>query len=128
MFALDTQTSNPIPIERLYTIHETMSFSVVSSDSSTYHSLSDGSRRSSRELHLSVSRPTSARIFIFSLWATNWLLAHAAVGLILLTIRNEEYYPGDSPALAVLAILLAIPRLRESMPDDPGLDGVLIGE
>ncbi|VDB87493.1 unnamed protein product [Peniophora sp. CBMAI 1063] len=126
MFALDTQSSTPIPIEALHTIHETMSFSIASSDSSTYHALSDGSRRSSRELRLSVSRPTSARIFIFSLWATNWLLAHAAVGLILLTVRNEEYHPGDSPALAVLAILLAIPRLREAMPDGPGLDGVLI--
>ncbi|KAI0315808.1 hypothetical protein OF83DRAFT_1061455 [Amylostereum chailletii] len=126
MYAVNHETNTTIPIQRLKTIAETTSFSVSSSDTATYHGLADGHRRPSREIMLKVQRPAGSQTFALLLWATNWMLTHISVGLIVMALKHADCRQADSPALAVLAILLAIPKLRESMPDDPGLDGVLI--
>ena len=57
------------------------------------------------------------------MFAVNWMLAHATIGFLLLAMHAER--SSRVPLLLVMTfvILLAIPQIRNSMPDAPGYDG-----
>lgn len=103
----------------------TSSFVISSSDVSGYVETGDDSDSQSprRELDLRISRPGGARAFALFMFAVNWMLAHATIGFMLLALHAE--HSRRVPLLLGMnfVILLAIPQIRNSMPDAPGYDG-----
>jgi len=86
----------------------------------------DNAQRASRDIDMRVARPASAQIITLFLFTLNWILAHSTIGLVVLCRRTEKIQPVLKYLLSVGAIILAIPQLRNTMPDAPGFDGVLI--
>lgn len=142
-------TSNTtIPIQKLATIDQVSSFVIESVDVETYEAVSsptstttttsgstDGVQTTqipTRDIDLYVSRPAQARAFTLLLFALSWFLAHATLLCVYLARKCSTYRTTRSakPILkhlgGSLMVLLAIPQLRNAMPDAPGYDGVLI--
>jgi len=116
----------PIPMTALTTMKITSSFAISPTDVESYMNTSDKSYGPSRDITLVITRPPEARLFALLLFGTSWMLAHATMGLVVLAWVQK----GEERVLRYLVldfvILLAIPQLRNAMPDAPGFDGVLI--
>jgi len=101
----------------------TSSFLVETTDIESYSSLPDGAQELSRDIDMRVSRPSEARAFALLIFAVSWMLTHVAICHVILA----RMFTGVNPILKHLvstgAILVALPQLRKSMPDAPGLDG-----
>lgn len=86
-------------------------------------SSSDSEQLPSRDLELAIVRPGEARFFALVLFGLSWMLAHATVAYVALAWKTE----GRDAVVRYLAFslvsLLAIPGLRNAMPDAPGYDG-----
>ncbi|TFK52418.1 hypothetical protein OE88DRAFT_1401144 [Heliocybe sulcata] len=109
--AVNSDTNENIPIQKLATIELTSNFYIVSSDLPVYTNVSDGSVTTvpSREIDLKIRRPTDARTYT----------------LVYLAWKSPQM-PLLKRLLSIFAILLIIPQLRNTMPDAPGFDGILI--
>lgn len=120
-----TNTSEPMSITRLLTIKDTSSFIVSSTDALSYvlSTSSDGEQLPSRDLEVAIVRPGEARFFALMLFGVNWMLAHATAAYVALAWKTK----GSDSVLRYVAFclvtLLAIPGIRNSMPDAPGYDG-----
>ncbi|OJA09410.1 hypothetical protein AZE42_03076 [Rhizopogon vesiculosus] len=116
-----------IPIQKLHTIDQVTSFLVASSDMDSYQNTPNGTQVPTRDLDLWVQRPGQAQTFAFVLFAISWMLTHVTIGHVLLARRLIDTTPKIKHLISTFAILLAIPQLRNSMPDSPGFDdGALI--
>ncbi|KAF8627496.1 hypothetical protein AX17_006307 [Amanita inopinata Kibby_2008] len=115
-----------LPIQKLATIVDTSSFSIETIDIESYSTSPDRMQEPSRDFDMYIRRSNDARCFALILFTVNWLLAHITVGHVLLAKRHQETGPILKHLLSAGAILIAIPQIRNSMPDAPGLDGVLI--
>ena len=117
-------TSENVPIVRLLTITDTASFIVSPSDSESYIIATSGSAHlPSRDLELGIARPGEARFFALMLFGVNWMLSHSTTAYVALAWKTQ----GTESVLRYLALcivtLLAIPGIRNAMPDAPGFDG-----
>ena len=116
-----------LPIRRLATIPTTTSFNIDTLDTESYSTLPNtqkaGQVTVSRDIDLRVSRPSEARVFTFLLFVASWIFAHTNIGLVILARRLTKARSIFKFVVAAGLILLAIPQIRNSMPDAPGLDG-----
>ncbi|KAH7915858.1 hypothetical protein BJ138DRAFT_880946 [Hygrophoropsis aurantiaca] len=115
-----------VPIRKLATLDQVSSFLVKSTDVDSYENSLNGTQMPSRDIDLEVRRPGQARAFTLLLWGISWMLTHVTIGHVLLARGHTEIKPVIKHLVSAFAILLAIPQLRNSMPDAPGFDGVLI--
>lgn len=124
--AVSTDTNITLPIQKLVTISLTSAFVTISGDSASTIKTGVGSEEASRDLELDISRPAEARMFALLLFASSWMMSHASLGLVVLSskLNNEDKFLKYMAATFV--ILLAIPQLRNAMPDAPDLDGALL--
>ncbi|KAG6855878.1 hypothetical protein H0H87_009767 [Tephrocybe sp. NHM501043] len=123
-----SDTNETVPIRKLLTIAITSSFDIDTDDSETYSTSTTGAGTvtyASRDIDMRVARPTSARIFALTLFALNWMMAHATVGLVFMCKRLDDVRPIFKHLLSAGAILIAIPQMRNSMPDAPGFDDTI---
>ncbi|KAG6890640.1 hypothetical protein C0995_006616 [Termitomyces sp. Mi166 len=121
-----SETNDTIPIRRLLTIETTSSFNIDTADTETYStSVSDTGTvaHASRDIDMHIARPASARIITIMLFTLNWIMAHAAGGLAYMYGKLTKTRP--IVHLSAGAILIAIPQLRNSMPDAPGFDDTI---
>ncbi|GLB38323.1 hypothetical protein LshimejAT787_0501880 [Lyophyllum shimeji] len=121
-----TFTNETLPIRKLMTIDTTSSFDIQTTDTETYLASANETENASRDIDIRVTRPGSARFFALFLFGLNWLLTHVAIGLVMISRRIRNVRSIVKHLLSAGAIVLAIPQLRNSMPDAPGFDGVLI--
>ncbi|KAF5315171.1 hypothetical protein D9619_007075 [Psilocybe cf. subviscida] len=120
----DNQT---IPIQKAVTIQLTSSFDIMTLDLESY-SVPDNSTEQirGRDIDMYISRPNEARFFALALFCVSWILTHVTVGHVFLARRQHSRGAVLPHLVSSGAIVIAIPQLRQSMPDAPGLDGVLI--
>ncbi|KAF9475653.1 hypothetical protein BDN70DRAFT_813717 [Pholiota conissans] len=121
--SFDNQT---IPIRKLATINITSSFDINTIDLESFLTPTNGSNEASRDIDMYISRPNEARFFALLLFIISWILTHVTVGHVLIARRLHGLRALLPHLVSCGAILIAIPQLRNSMPDAPGLDGVLI--
>ncbi|KAH9922859.1 uncharacterized protein BXZ73DRAFT_51259 [Epithele typhae] len=112
-----------LPLQKMATITLTSSFVTISDDSASTTKIDNTIDEASRDLSLDVSRPPEARMFALLLFAANWMLAHASLGMVVLSSKSNDCEKYTRHLVAVLVIMLAVPQLRNSMPDAPGFDG-----
>ncbi|KAF8895510.1 hypothetical protein BD779DRAFT_733867 [Infundibulicybe gibba] len=120
----DNQT---IPIRKLATIDITSNFLIQTTDMESYSTpFSNDTQEMSRDLDMRIRRPSEARAFTLLLFGVSWILTHVTVGHVVLARRLTGVRSILKHLISAGAILVALPQLRNSMPDAPGLDGVLI--
>lgn len=117
----DNQTV--IPIQKLTTINITSNFDIYTVDLESYSTFENGTTGSSRDIDIQISRPNAARFFALLLFVTSWILAHVTIGHVLIARRLHGLRSVFPHLVSSGAILVAIPQLRSSMPDAPGLNG-----
>jgi len=87
-----------------------------------------------RHLEVHISRPGPARAYVMLVFGINWLLAHCALGVLVLAKKHKVCRGGREQVFlealkhiaVVFGILLAMPQLRAMMPDSPEFHGALI--
>ncbi|KIM43209.1 hypothetical protein M413DRAFT_398230 [Hebeloma cylindrosporum] len=121
--SFDKQT---IPIRKIATIDMTSSFNIETIDVASFSTLANGTEDVSRDFDMHVTRPNEARFFTLLLFTVAWILAHVTIGHVLIARRLHRLKALFPHIISSGAILMAVPQLRNSMPDAPGLDGVLI--
>ncbi|KIP08115.1 hypothetical protein PHLGIDRAFT_56755, partial [Phlebiopsis gigantea 11061_1 CR5-6] len=128
--AVDAITNETVPITRLLTITDTSSFIISPSDSASYviSSANTDEQFPSRDLVLNIARPGEARFFALTLFGVNWMLAHTTVAYVGLAWKTAGSESVLRYLVFCLITLLAIPGVRNTMPDAPGYDGVLIDQ
>ncbi|KAF9556752.1 hypothetical protein CPC08DRAFT_710984 [Agrocybe pediades] len=115
-----------IPIRKAVTIDITSSFDIFTIDLDSYSTSANGTQTVSRDIDMYVSRPNGARFFTLILFAVSWVLTHVTMGHVLIARKLPTLKAVFPHLLSSGAILIALPQIRNSMPDAPGLDGVLI--
>lgn len=127
-----TDVNQTIPIRKLATIAMMSSFSIETNDMDSYtvSSTANGTtiRDPSRDIDVRISRPGGARFFALLIFGISWMLTHITVGhVIVVRMMPEQSTENLKPIFGHLiftgAILVALPQLRNSMPDAPDLDG-----
>ena len=88
----------------------------------------DAVKQGGRNLELKVVRPAEARAFALLLFAVNWMLAHATVAYVVLAWKTDDTERILKYLAFVAITMVLIPQVRNTMPDAPGFDGVLIGK
>lgn len=123
--AVDSTTNETVPITRLLTITDTSSFIIAPSDSASYvvSSTSTGEQIPSRDLVINIVRSGEARFFALMLFGVNWMLAHTTVAYVGLAWKTKGSETVLRYLIFCLITLLAIPGVRNTMPDAPGYDG-----
>ncbi|KAI0086473.1 hypothetical protein BDY19DRAFT_960057 [Irpex rosettiformis] len=132
-------TSTPTSIVRLVTLSDTASFIVHSFDTastvlpSSSSSMSDSDAASStelpsRDLDMTIKRPGEARFFALMLFGISWMMAHATVGYVALAWKSTSSSRVAYYLVLSVITMMVIPQLRNTMPDAPGYDGVLIDQ
>ncbi|KAL0570031.1 hypothetical protein V5O48_011929 [Marasmius crinis-equi] len=119
-----SNANQTIPIRKLATIDTTSSFSIITSDVESYSNL-NSTQVSSRDIDLQVRRPAGARAITLFLFAISWFLTHICMGNVYMASKAKKI-DVVKKAFYCGVIIAVIPQLRNSMPDAPGLDGVLI--
>lgn len=117
--------NNSIPIRKIFTIDITSSFDIQTNDVASF--IDEVVDIPSRDFDMIVNRPSSARAIVLTMFGIAWILTHLTIGHVILAARLEGVKPMIKHLLSAGAIVIAIPQLRQSMPDAPGLDGVLVG-
>ncbi|KAL0069802.1 Glucosyltransferase-like protein [Marasmius tenuissimus] len=124
-----SNANETLPIRKLATIDTTSSFSVISSDVESYSSLNSTSgvlsQVFSRDIDLQVRRPVGARTITLFLFSISWFLAHICIGSVYMASKGDKM-DTVKKAFYCGVIIAVIPQLRNSMPDAPGLDGILL--
>lgn len=117
---------DPILLSALTTLKVTSSFAIAHTDVQSNVNTSNSVNAPSRDIELNITRPPEARMFALLLFGVSWMLAHATIGFTVLAwMRADERSIFQYLGL-VAVTLLAIPQLRNAMPDAPGFDGVLL--
>ncbi|EKM79193.1 hypothetical protein AGABI1DRAFT_120632 [Agaricus bisporus var. burnettii JB137-S8] len=119
-------SNTSVPIQKLTTVDIMSSFDIGTADVESFSNATDGTIHPSRDIDIHVGRPGSARFFALFLFAISWVLTHITVGHVILARRVSGMKPLFKHLISSGAILVLLPQLRNSMPDAPGLDGVLI--
>jgi len=125
---VDAVTNLTIPIHRLLTISVTSSFAISGTDFDGETTLHDGTPNFARDIELSIKRPIEARGYAILLFFVCWMFSHATIAHVVLAYTETEVNYTFIHLISVFAIIVIIPQLRSSMPDAPGLDGVLIDQ
>lgn len=119
--SFDNQT---VPIQKAITIQLTSSFDITTLDLESYSVPNNSTEQiQGRDFDMYISRPNEARFFALALFCVSWVLAHVTVGHVLLARRQHSRGAVLPHLVSSGAIVIAIPQLRQSMPDAPGLDG-----
>lgn len=126
LHAVSGTTNQTLTISKLATMALTASFDIDSTDVESYSDLADGTRLPTRDLDMHINRPTDARGIALLLFIVSWILTHVCIGHVILARRLHTAKPVLKHLVSVGAMLVALPQLRNSMPDAPGLDGFLI--
>ncbi|KXN81758.1 hypothetical protein AN958_03684 [Leucoagaricus sp. SymC.cos] len=121
-------SNESLPIQKLTTVDVMSSFDIGTVDMESFSKTDNGTILPSRDLDMHVGRPGSARFFTLLLFTVSWVLTHVTIGHVILARRVSGMKPLLKHLVSSGAILISIPQLRNSMPDAPGLDGVLIDE
>ncbi|KAI0702297.1 hypothetical protein BC835DRAFT_1431023 [Cytidiella melzeri] len=131
---ISNDTSVVAPITRLVTLTDTASFIIRSSDAASTVTLSSSSssdertQNPSRDLDMAIQRPGEARFFALMLFGISWMFAHATVGYVALAWRSASSQRAAYYLVLSIATMMVIPQLRNTMPDAPGYDGILIDQ
>ncbi|KAJ3556196.1 hypothetical protein NM688_g2160 [Phlebia brevispora] len=128
--AIASTTNESLPIVRIPLITETSSFIISSSDTASYviPSTSNGTQYPSRDLDMVIHRPGEAKFFALMMFGANWMVAHATLALVALAWRSKDTkHVLEYLAFSVISMLV-IPQIRNTMPDAPGFDGILIDQ
>lgn len=126
LHAMDSQNQS-VPIQKLAVVDQTGNFLVATSDVASYRALPNGTQILSRDIDLRIKRPAQARAFTLILFSITWVLTHTTIGFVALAWYTEQTKISLMTYLAFsFGILLVIPQLRDSMPDAPGYDGMLL--
>ncbi|KAF9817293.1 hypothetical protein IEO21_03553 [Rhodonia placenta] len=113
---------DPILLSALTTLKVTSSFAIAHTDVQSNVNTSNSVNAPSRDIELNITRPPEARMFALLLFGVSWMLAHATIGFTVLAwMRADERSIFQYLGL-VAVTLLAIPQLRNAMPDAPGFD------
>lgn len=120
-------TNQTLPIRRLATIDETSSFLVKTVDIESYSNAANNTESPSRDIDMFITRPGNARAFTLLLFGVSWILTHVTICHVIIARMLRDVKPLLKHLVSTGAILVALPQIRNSMPDAPGLDGVLIG-
>jgi hypothetical protein len=115
-----------IPISKLATLDLTSSFVVETVDIESYETDQNGTDTPSRDIDMEIRRPLEARVIALSLFGLSWFLTHICIGNVVLARRTIDTRPILKLLIVSGATVIGLPQLRNSMPDAPGLDGVLI--
>jgi hypothetical protein len=115
-----------LPIQKLTTIDMVSSFDVETHDSQSYFNGIQEDQYLSRDMYLRVSRPGVHRLITMSLFSIAWIMTHITIGLVLLVRRTHDQKRNYKFLVFAGAKLIALQQFRQTMPDAPGLDGVLI--
>ncbi|KAJ3995723.1 hypothetical protein F5050DRAFT_1573035 [Lentinula boryana] len=115
-----------VPFTKLATVDLTSSFVVETVDVQSYVISADGVNEPSRDIDMYIRRPIEARLITLSLFASSWFLTHICIGNVILARRTIDVKPLLKLLIVNGLTLIGIPQIRNSMPDAPGLDGVLI--
>lgn len=121
-------SNESIPIQKLAAVDVMSSFNIWITDMESFSKTNQEAIFPSRDMDMHVWRPGSARFFAVLLFAVGWLLTLISVGHVILARRVSGMKPLLKHLVSSGAIVFSIPQLRNSMPDAPGLDGVLIDE
>lgn len=113
-------------ISKATTIDTTSSFDIETVDMESYSTLANGESLISRDIDVHVGRPSAARTYTLLLFGLNWTLTHVTLAHVLLARRLTGMKNLLKHLVSCGAILVAIPQIRNSMPDAPGLDGTFI--
>lgn len=119
-------SNESIPIQKLATVDIMSSFDIGTADVESFSQFENGTVIPSRDIDMHVARPGSARFFALLLFTVSWILTHVTIGHVLMARRLAGIKPILKHLVSSGAIVIAIPQLRNSMPDAPGFDGVLI--
>ncbi|TBU27218.1 hypothetical protein BD311DRAFT_846030 [Dichomitus squalens] len=127
--AVSTADNATVPIQKLATISMTSSFVTLSSDTESAVTIPSGSGSDmpTRDLVLQISRPADLRAYALLLFGTSWMLAHATIGLVVISWSVDRGEKMLQYLGITFAIVLLIPQMRNAMPDAPGFDGKSIG-
>ncbi|KAJ8494793.1 hypothetical protein ONZ45_g13117 [Pleurotus djamor] len=120
-----SSTNETIPFQRVTTIDETSSFLVKTVDIESY-SNPNATELPSRDIDMYITRPGNVRAFALLLFAVSWILTHVTIGHVIMARMLRDIRSIIVHLISTGAILVALPQIRNSMPDAPGLDGVLI--
>ncbi|SJL07718.1 uncharacterized protein ARMOST_11068 [Armillaria ostoyae] len=126
LHAVSGTTNQTLTITKLATMALTANFDIHSTDVESYSDLANGTRLPTRDLDMHINRPTDARGIALLLFIVSWILTHVCIGHVILARRLRTAKPVLKHLVSVGAMLVALPQLRNSMPDAPGLDGFLI--
>lgn len=117
-------TTVDVPIRKLFAVEEADSFSISVNDAESYvRSTVNGTETPGRDMDMHISRPSAARALTLLLFAVGWTLAHISMGTFIMARRSSERRGVRGFILCAFAVLVALPQLRNSMPDAPGMDG-----
>jgi hypothetical protein len=116
-------SNRTLPLRRLIVITTTSSFDIESVDTESYSAFANNTQNTSRDMDLRIGRPCVARALILLLFVGAWILAHLTLGLVIIARRLAEVRSILKYLFAASIIFVAIPQIRNSMPDAPGLDG-----
>jgi hypothetical protein len=118
-------SNQTIPIQKIAIIDQTSNFLIAGSDLDSYITLADNTQAPSRDVDIRVRRPGQSRAFVLLLFGVSWMLTHVSIAHVVLAWCREEIKATSITRhlLFAFAILLALPQLRNSMPDAPDYDG-----
>jgi len=117
---------NPVSTSAMTTLKLASSFAITPTEVDSYMSASNGVSGPSDDVVLNIQRPSEAKLFAMLLFCVSWMLAHATMIVVVLAWMQGDSERAPQYILFILAVLLAIPQLRNAMPDAPGFDGVLL--
>ncbi|KAA1469843.1 hypothetical protein DENSPDRAFT_879253 [Dentipellis sp. KUC8613] len=126
LHALNPTTNETVLIRKLVTIDAVFSFDIITSDAETYTLLSNGSQVQSHEISITVRRSSTMRLYAMLMWIASWMLAHVVIGQVVFAFKSKDSGSIYGYGIVNLVILFTIPQLRNSMPDAPGFDGILL--
>lgn len=131
--ATSLSSNQSVPIKKLATIEITSAFLVTTVDVESYSTgapwqdqFSGDTQSPSRDIDMYIRRPAESRAIALILFAIGWFLTHICVGYVIMARGIAEVGPILKFLVVNGAVLVVLPQLRNSSPDAPDLDGVLI--
>ncbi|TFY65664.1 hypothetical protein EVG20_g5425 [Dentipellis fragilis] len=126
LHALNPTTNETVLIRKLVTVNAVFSFDIITTDAETYTLLSNGSQVQSHEVDIVVRRSSTMRLYAMLMWIASWMLTHVVIGQVVFAFKSKDSGSIYGYGIVNLVILFTIPQLRNSMPDAPGFDGILL--
>ncbi|PCH40035.1 hypothetical protein WOLCODRAFT_136625 [Wolfiporia cocos MD-104 SS10] len=115
-----------VALRALTTLKLTSSFAISPSDVESKLNVSGKGYVPSRDIVLEIRRPHEARLFAMLLFGASWMLVHVTIGFVAIAWLTREQERVVQSLFFTFIVLLAVPQLRNAMPDAPGYDGVLL--